>query len=87
MIVNLPCLLSCYCQCSVAVACGAMDWSAVCDCAITDHTHLLLKALTKKTIDSIAQFGTHCICLTNVHRSNRYEALKQLIFVAKKQGS
>ena len=58
---------------------GAMDWSAVGNCAITDYTHLLLKAMTKKIIDSIAQFGMYCICLTNVHISNRYEALKQLI--------
>ena len=28
----------------------SMDWSAVCDCAITDHAHLLLKALTKKQL-------------------------------------
>ena len=38
-----------------------------------------------KIIDSIALFGTYCICLTNVHRSNRYEKVikfKQLIFDA-----
>ena len=43
--------------------------------------------LLGEKIDSIALFGTYCICLTNVHRSNRYEAFnitnKQLICVAK----
>ena len=34
-----------------------------------------LEAITMKTIDSHALFGTHCICLTNVHSSIfRYEA-------------
>ena len=28
----------------------------------------------KKIIDPIALFGTHCICLTIEHISNRYEA-------------
>ena len=34
MIMNLPCLMSCYC--SVALPRGVMRWSAaVCDCAIS----------------------------------------------------
>ena len=33
-----------------------------------------LEAMTMKIIDSIALFGTNCICSTNVHRSNRFEA-------------
>ena len=33
-----------------------------------------LEAMTTKIIDSIAIFGTYCILLTNVHRSNRYDA-------------
>ena len=54
---------------------GTMGRSAVFDCAIfPDHTHLLLKGMTKKMIDYIALFGAYCILLTNVHRSNRYEA-------------
>ena len=39
-----------------------------------DHPRLLLKAVTMKIVDSIALFGTNCTCLTNVRRSNRYEA-------------
>ena len=35
---------------------------------------LCLETMTMKIIASIALFGTYCICLTNVHRSNRYEA-------------
>ena len=40
-----------------------------------DHSHLLFEAMTMKNIDSIALFGTfmYFICLTNVHRFNRYE--------------
>ena len=30
--------------------------------------------MTMKIIDSIALVGTYYICLTNVHRSNRYKA-------------
>ena len=30
-----------------------------------------LEAMTMKLIASIVLFGTHCICLTNAHRSNR----------------
>ena len=37
-----------------------------------DHTQLLLEALTKKIIDSIALSGAYCICLASVHRSNLY---------------
>ena len=33
-----------------------------------------LQAITMRIIDSTALFGTYCVCLTNVHRSNRYEA-------------
>ena len=33
-------LISCDSQCSVALPHGAVGWSAVCDCAIPDHTHL-----------------------------------------------
>ena len=33
-----------------------------------------LEAMTMKMIDSISLFGMYCICFTNVHRSNRYEA-------------
>ena len=33
-----------------------------------------LEAMTMKIIDSIGQFGMYCICITNVHISNRYEA-------------
>ena len=39
-----------------------------------DHTHLLLEVMTMKIIYSLPLFVTYCICLTNVHRSNRYEA-------------
>ena len=36
---------------------------------------LCLEAMTMKIIaQSIAFFRTYCICLTNVHISNRYEA-------------
>ena len=28
-------LVSCDCYCSVALPCGAMGWSAVCDCGIS----------------------------------------------------
>ena len=38
-----------------------------------DHTHLLLEAMTMKIIVTVALFGTYRICLTNVHRSYRYE--------------
>lgn len=43
-----------------------------------------LKAMMMKIIYSIALFETYCICLTNVHRSNHYEVVKenkQLIYV------
>ena len=30
-----------YCKCSVAVSHGAVGWSAVRDCGIPDHIHLL----------------------------------------------
>ena len=46
-----------------------------------DHTHLLLEAMTMKIIDSIAPFGTYCICLTNVHRSNNHKACKIIFSV------
>ena len=66
-----------------------MPWVSL-QCVIVllfpDYTHLLLDAMTKKIIDSIAQFGTYCTFFTNVHRSNRYEAcniFKQLVSVAK----
>ena len=50
-----------------------------------------LEAMTMKMIDSIALFGTYCICLTNIHKSNRYDACnrienKQLIYVDKCKG-
>ena len=51
-----------------------------------DHTHLLLEAMTKTIIDSIALFGTYCNCLTNVHRSNRFEACARINFVKKNKG-
>ena len=35
---------------------------------------LCLEAMRMKIIASIALFGTYCICLTNEHRSNGYEA-------------
>ena len=35
------CCYSVYCKCSVALPQGAMGWSAVCDVAFPDHTHLL----------------------------------------------
>ena len=60
---------------------GAVGWSAVYIVLVPEYTYSV------KKIDSIALFGTYCICLTNVHRSNRYEAFnktnKQLICVAK----
>ena len=31
----------CYYKCSVALPHDAVAWSAVCDCGISDHTHLL----------------------------------------------
>ena len=31
----IDCLMSCDCKCSVAHPCGAMGWSAVCDCGIS----------------------------------------------------
>ena len=34
-------LMPCDIQCSVILPCGAMSWSAACDCGISDHTHLL----------------------------------------------
>ena len=34
-------LVSCDCYCSVAIPHGAVGWSAVCDCGIFYHTHLL----------------------------------------------
>ena len=33
-----------------------------------------LEAMAMEIIDSIALFGMYCICITNVHRSNEYEA-------------
>ena len=55
-----------------------------------DHTRLRLEAMTIKIIESIALFGTYCIRLTNLHRSNRYDARvienKQMIYVAKSKG-
>ena len=74
MIVNQPCLMSCYCLCSVALP--RMPWVCL-QCMIVlfpDLTHLLLEAMAMKILDSIALFGTYCICLTNIHRSNSYEA-------------
>ena len=38
-----------------------------------DHTGLVLEEMMMKIIDSIALFGTCCIWLTNLHRSNRYD--------------
>ena len=35
---------------------------------------LYLEATAMKIIASIALLGTRCICLTNVHRYNRYES-------------
>ena len=35
---------------------------------------LCLEAIAMKIIASIALFGAKCICLTNVHRYNRYES-------------
>ena len=32
-----------YCKCSVDLPHGTVGWSAVCDCAISDHTHLILE--------------------------------------------
>ena len=32
--------MSCYCKCSVAIPRGTMGWSAVCNCCISNHTHL-----------------------------------------------
>ena len=37
--------MSCYCKCSVAFPHGAVVWSAVCDCGISDHTHLLFETV------------------------------------------
>ena len=56
-----------------------------------DHTHLLLEAMTKKIVDSIALFGTYQIKLysTNVHRYFVMRCVievKQLIFVEKSKG-
>ena len=36
-----------------------------------------------KNIDSVALFGTHCICLTNAHRSNRYEACNRILMISR----
>ena len=33
-------LMSCYCKCPVALPHCAVGGSAVCDCSISDHTHL-----------------------------------------------
>ena len=33
-----------------------------------------LEAMTMKIIDSIALFGMYYICLSNIHKSNHYEA-------------
>ena len=49
-----------------------------------------LEAMTMIIIESLELFGTNCICLANVHSSNRYEACNRkqlLIYIAKKQGS
>ena len=35
---------------------------------------LCLEAIAMKIIASIALLGAKCICLTNVHRYNRYES-------------
>ena len=35
---------------------------------------LCLEAIAMKIIASIALLGAYCICLTNVHRYNRYES-------------
>ena len=35
---------------------------------------LCLQAIAMKIIASIAHLGAQCICLTNVHRFNRYES-------------
>ena len=43
-----------------------------------DHTHLLLEAMTMEIVGSIAPFGMYCICLTNEHSSNRYEACNRI---------
>ena len=40
----LPCLMSCYCYCSVALPHGVMCVTVL----FPDHTHLLLEAMTKK---------------------------------------
>ena len=34
-------LMSCNCLCSMALPHGAVNWSSVCDCGISDHTLLL----------------------------------------------
>ena len=52
----------------------------------SDHTHLLLKTMPMKIVESIALFGT----LTNIHRSNRYETCNKnlnnmLVFLGKLQ--
>ena len=68
----------------------AVTWVGL-QCVIVlfpDHAHLLLEAVTK-IIDSVALFGTFCIGLTNVHKSNRYEAcniIQTMCFCCKKQG-
>ena len=34
--------MSCYCKCPVALPHGAVGWSAVYDCGISDYTQLLI---------------------------------------------
>ena len=34
--------MACHCKCYVALPHSAVGWSAVCDCGISDHSHLIL---------------------------------------------
>ena len=38
-----------------------------------DQYDILFEAMTMEIIDCIALFGMYCMCLTNVHGSNRNE--------------
>ena len=36
-------IMSCSCYCSATLPRGAVGWSEVCDCGVSDHTHFLIQ--------------------------------------------
>ena len=64
--------MSCDSKYSLALPLGAMGWSAVYDCGIPDHTHLLFRALFRYIIGFMKQMHIH---------SSLYVFVKTYLFI------